>query len=314
MLRLALLPLVFSACHGAAAPDLRLDLAPAPATAADFPAAAAILRGFDAGSATDLDWRAGDQVLFGLRLRTGDRLRHWLLHLQVLEPQAADADGAARAPLPAIDWTLNINGAPEQFHSRLCRVQATVHDQHGVVVGRSEPLVPRDLLANGFAAACELVVRQQRRRPHMVGTDGFYQDLDLAPLARATVCAVALLQVVQDDAVLSPLLWEVVQRPSLWSVLSHLGARVVLRPRFHAAVEVPASAASGAARAWQVPMTLLVNDQPVLLTELLVGEPWPPFALGGSLLGATARHPEDGGREFALQLLAARRGPPVAAR
>jgi hypothetical protein len=312
--RLCLVLLALAGCRTAPVPELRLGASVAPVAAADFPAAPAVLQGFDPPTPGDRDWRVGDEVLFGLRLRVGGDRRHWLLHLRVSEAvataRAGDGSGLpVGEPLPPVDWTINVNGAPQQFQSRRARIQVTVHDHGGAVLGCSEPQVPRDLLANGFAAACDLVQRQRRAMPHTIGTDAFYQGLDLQPLASATVCAVALLQVVQDDAVLSPLLWEVIERPSVWSVLRHLGARVVLRPRFHAAIEVPRPGPPAPRRAWQVPMTLLVNDAPVLLTELVVGEPLPPFALGGSLIGATARHPQDGEREFALQLLAARRGP-----
>jgi hypothetical protein len=312
MRRLTLALALLAACQSPAVPELRLDRAGAPIAPADFPGAAALLQGFDPVSAASPEWRAGDEVLFGLRLRVGERLRHWLLHLRVTEPLALARAGDEAEPdglQPPLSWTLNVNDAPQRFDSRRARVLLTVCDAFGQVLARSEPELPRDLLARGFAAACELVQARQRSQPQSIGTDAFYQDLDLQPLAEATVCAVALLQVVQEDKVLAPLLWEVIERPSVWSVLSNLGARVVLRPRFHAAVEVPIHAAGQPAQAWRVPMTLLVNDAAVLSTELVVADAAPPFALAGGILGATARHPADAGREFALQLLAARRGP-----
>ena len=312
MRRLTLALALLAACQSPAVPELRLERASAPVNLADFPGAAGLLHGFDPVTEASPEWRAGDEVLFGLRLRVGERLRHWLLHLRVIEPLALARAGDEAQPgglQPPLSWTLNVNDAPQRFDSRRARVLLTVCDAFGQVLARSEPELPRDLLARGFAAACELVQARQRSQPQSIGTDAFYQDLDLQPLAEATVCAVALLQVVQEDKVLAPLLWEVIERPSVWSVLSNLGARVVLRPRFHAAVEVPITAAGQPAQAWRVPMTLLVNDAAVLSTELVVADAAPPFALAGGILGATARHPADAGREFALQLLAARRGP-----
>lgn len=286
----------------------------------DFPGASALLSGFDpivdrsqsqyAVPAAE-DWRAGDQVLFGLRLRTAAGERRWLLHVGVIEPlaiaRAGDDDAVAPGgPLPDLHWSLTMNDQPTEFASRRCRVRVTVADAMGQVLGVTEPLLPRDLLSNGFAAACQLVERQRALgMPQRL--EDFYASFDLQPLTAAAACAIAVLQVMQDDRVLSPLLWEVVQRPSLWSVATSLGVRVVLEPAFHACTRVPAPAPAGPV-AWRVPMRLLVNGEPALALELDVGSAEAPFAPCGGVFAATAHHPQDGAREFALALLAARRG------
>jgi hypothetical protein len=282
-------------CRGPAplalAEPLQVDI---PASA--FPGAAAILSGFDPAE-PDSAWRTGDQVLFGLRLMIDGEERHWLLHLRLLAPVG---DGAA------IEWPLRVNGEERVYASRQARVEVAVHDGDGKLLGSSSPLVPADFLATGFAAACDLVKARQQALP-----DGpqsaFYDGLDIEPLARATVSAMALLRVVEHDAVLAPLLWQVLERPSLWSVLGNLGARVVVRPRFHAAVELPVAA--GFATPWRVPLQLLVNDELALSVEATVDRPAPPFALAGGFVGALARHPRKSGRALVLRLLAARRGP-----
>jgi hypothetical protein len=109
--------------------------------------------------------------------------------------------------------------------------------------------------------------------------------------------------------VLAPLLWEVVERPSFWSVVSNLGARIVLRPRFHAASEAPSPLDTEVGDVWRVPMSLVINDVPALQADLLVGTTAPPFALCGGVLLITARHPSHADVEFSCLLLGARRGP-----
>jgi hypothetical protein len=328
-----LLALLATAC-AAPRPELRLPVASGFATAADFPAAAALLAGFDAPAAPGDDaWRAGDEVLYGLRLVRGDTVRHWLLHLRLTEPaaiaRAGDA-GAERDPLPPVDWSLRVNGVATPFTSARCRVLATVMDEHGTAIGRSEPLLPRDFLAHGFARACELVGERRAALAATTpaaggepgdpnasadggdggtdGDDGFYRGLDVQPFARATVAAVALLQVVQEDDVLAPLLWQVVEAPSVWSVLTGLGVRVMLRPRFHAAETMPSPAQPDRA-CWRVPMRLFVNDSLALLCDVCAVPSAPPFALCGGIVAALARHPTDPGVAFSLVLLGARRGP-----
>lgn len=298
-----LVPLFAMACQSPPAADVRLD-APGGDGARAFPAPQHLLQGFDAAQA-DGDWRVGDEVLFGLRLLRDGEVRHWLLHVRLTEPLARSSDAS---PLPPVDWSIRINGEPQQFASRPCRVVATVMDEHGVELGRSEPILPRDFLARGIAGACRLVhehlsgagVLERRRR---------YRRIDVRPLAEGTVSAVALLQVVQQDDVLAPLLWQVVSGPSLWSVLRNLGARVVLRPRFHELAEVPSPVAAVRGSAFVLPLTLSVNDEAALAVDLFVAAAAPPFALCGGVLGATARHPTDPGLALSIRLLSARRGP-----
>jgi hypothetical protein len=298
------------ACCTASAPEVRLVAVPEHLSADAFPGANGLLRGFEA-RASDTEWRAGDEVLYGLRLRNGAQARHWMLHLRVTEPLAIarEDDGlTAGNPLPPLEWSIRINGEPREFRSRRCRVVATVTDQAGQVLGRSEPLLPRDLLEHGFSKACELV-QQRFTRPETAHGEAFYEGMDVRPLADATVCTIALLQVVQQDAVLAPLLWEVVERPSFWSVVSNLGARIVLRPRFHAASEAPSPLDTDVGDVWRVPMSLVINDVPALHADLLVGTTAPPFALCGGVLLIAARHPSRADVEFSCLLLGARRGP-----
>jgi hypothetical protein len=306
----ALLLAALAACASAPQPDVELgppvlDLAPA-----DFPGAGAMLSGFDAPGG-EAEWRAGDEVLFGLRLRHGGRDRHWLLRVELEQAEALD-DAAEQGKTPAVlepvTWPIKVNGESAQFRSRLCRVLVTVADRDGKVLARSHPLLPRDFLQHGFQPACSAVRKLLDDRPGLRHQAHFYALLDERLLAESVVCALALLQVVQGDEVLSPLLWEVVQRPSLLSLIGNFGANVVVQPRFQLTERASPPSAVPAGEAWRVPMRLFVNDTPGLDIELLVGRTVQPFALCGAILSAVARHPSERGREFTMLLLAARCG------
>jgi hypothetical protein len=139
--------------------------------------------------------------------------------------------------------------------------------------------------------------------------DRFLRDNE-ALFAEATLTAVALLRVVQDDDVLAALLWQVIEKPSVWSVVASLGVSVTLQPQFFVAEHVEQPACGGV-KPWRLPMSVVVNDQPALQTELFVAPAVRPFALCGGILGITAWHPRDPSRQASLLLLAARtaRGP-----
>lgn len=300
------LVLVFAACATPKAPALQVGKAETSLDVRDFPAPSRLLFGYGVRGGRG-DWRAGDTVLFGLRLRKAGEERNWLLQLRLLDPLIA-GEGGGEAP--SVEWSLRINGGREHFASRMCRVEAVVMDGEGREIGRSEPELPRDFLDSGVASACKLIERRLSEGLRFAIDDGrdVVLPVQTRELAQATVCAVSLLQVVQEDDVLAPLLWEVIEKPTLWSVISNLGASVVLRPEFHHAMRRTSPLPGNYDPTWSLPMQLDVNGRQALQLELLVADPAPPYSLCGGLFGATARHPRDADLEFSLLLLSARRG------
>lgn len=289
----------------AAGPAVSLSPAPASLSPAEFPGAARLLDGFSPFTFAS-EWVPGDAVLYGLRLRKGDQRQRWLLHLRLDEVEVA---------MPPLVWQLQVNGEPQRFQSTRSRVTATVADAEGHVLGSSSPLMPRDFLARGLANACAQVRAESRFGRWPAERQEEQEPGQERQLAEAVVSAMALLDTVRGDPQLSPILWQVVQRPSLWSVIGSLGVSVVVEPHFQRAVEtVPPIAEMPHGAAWRLPIELFVNGAPALVAELLVGTSRPPFAVGGGILGAVARHPSDPDLEFEVLLLAACRGcPPLAA-
>ncbi|HEB51882.1 MAG TPA: hypothetical protein ENI87_01370 [bacterium] len=295
--------LLLCSCHGAPETAVELDRGDGALDARGFPAPASLLRGFDRRDVGG-GWAVGDEVLFGLRLDKGGRRRNWLLRLRVLEPEAGVAGGDAQEG--DAEWSLRVNGKLEHFASRVAGVEAVVMDEAGGVIGRSRTLLPRDFLSRGIAGACAIADRARRGLRRVPGAAAGRR-----PLAEATVCAISLLQVVQEDSVLAPLLWEVVEKPSVWSVVRNLGARVVLQPKFHDVRTVPSPVSGNCDATWALPIGLAVNGEPALAIELFVTDAASPYSLAGGLLGATARHPRDPGVSFSLLLLSARRALPA---
>lgn len=308
-LRSIALLVMLAGCQSTSVQELRLDAAAGGLQNADFPAPAHLLRGFDEREPGGT-WRVGDEVLFGMRLRRDGRVRHWLLQLRVLEVVALGTDGK---PLDPFHWSLRINGEVDQFTSGVCAAEVVVMDRYGQELGRSQPYLPRDFLDRGIADACRLVRTggfRALRRKSVDGKDA-RGPLDIRPLAEATVSALALLQVVQEDSLLAPILWQVIEKPSVWSMVSNMGVDVMLRPKFHRVSSAASPIAGVTASTWRLPLSLEVNQRPALDLDLLVADSAPPFSLACGLLGTTARHPSEPNLDFSLLLLSARRGPPA---
>jgi len=295
-------------CAGAPPPQPP-DPKTAPAvSAAEFPAAASLLQGFSAPDG-DQAWRAGDAVLLALRLQDHGEVRRWLLRLRVSDAQARDEHGEPRAPE---SWSIVVDGAPQHFESGLAHVDALVTDADGKELGASSLDVPRDFLAKGFVAACTQV-----EGLGVLTTDsgmritGLFQ---VQPLVEAMVSVVALFGIVLQNDTLAPILWEVVDRPSVFSVLFHGGVTATLSPRFQETVRATTTPPqlSPGDPAWVVPLTLLVNGAPALYCDLLVGRSVPPLHLTGGIVGADAQRPGDPDLRFQFAVLAAHRGDPPA--
>src|SRR5262245_12242993 len=303
--------LTLVALHGCAGapPPSPPDPTTAPAVpAAEFPGADRLLQGFSAPDG-DPAWRAGDTVLLALRLQDHAEVRRWLLRLRVLHAQANDAQGQ---PLPLENWSIDVDGTPQQFAAALARIDATVADADGKILGISTLDVPRDFLDKGFGAACTQV-----EALGMLSTGSgtlVSGTFHLQPLVEAMVSVVALFGIVLQNDTLAPILWEVVDKPSVFSVLWHGGAKATLTPRFQETVRAattPPQLPPGDP-AWVVPLTLLVNDAPALYCDLLVGSSAPPLHLTGGIVGGDAQRPGDPDLRFQFAVLAAYRAHPPA--
>jgi hypothetical protein len=279
----------------------------------EFPGRDDLLRGFAPAAADgDRGWRTGDQVLFGLRLQSDGQMRRWLLRLTVTDTELPEADNGSDhgGPVPRLQRrSFDVHGRDiVEITSRLAAVRVEVADERGHPLGESRIEMPRDLLDKGFTAACQ-AMEAPANRVLRRNLEVLYATIDVRPYVEAMGALMALLDVVTEDPTLAPILWQVVQKPSLWSVLWHFGAAVSVQPRFHDAVRavpLPAPFANSDA-AWVVPITLTVNGAPALFCDVVVGSSVRPLALCGGIVGAEARHPTDTGLTFSFRLLAAQR-------
>jgi len=139
---------------------------------------------------------------------------------------------------------------------------------------------------------------------------GFASEDEFRPVAEGMIALVALLNVVQQDDVLEDYFWQVVQKPSLWSILRGLGVTATIMASPEKSVRVtrwPAQLPIAGA-AYAMPMRVDVNGSTALLIDVLTTDPSRPLALSAGIVAAAARHPTDPTLRFDVQLLGARRG------
>ncbi|MGE3172610.1 MAG: hypothetical protein AB7O97_08275 [Planctomycetota bacterium] len=319
--------LTLAACAAApqkAPPDPAL-LPDLPADA--FPAAAAIVEGFDPVPG-DASWESSDRVLFGLRLRRGAEEQRWLLRLDVVIGETmrnfaatyTDPSGVERTKhtdamavlFPQRSWpytaTLDGQTSEHEVRASMMMVGVGVFDaETGVELGKSVVRLPLELLRSGLLpAAVSASARRARGEASDEPTEVRLQQVRQE--VEAWIATVALLHVVQEDSVLADYFWQVVEKPGIWSVLTHLGVSVTIDVQFENAVPataVPSHQPRGGDE-MVVPVAILVNGAPALFADALVGSSDRPYALCGGLRAAVARCPSRDDLAFDLVLLAAR--------
>lgn len=282
--------------------------------ASEFPGAPRLLAGFDART-PETRWNGGDRILFGLRLRKGDTTKRWLLQLEVIVGDrmrsVLDGEEVELTIFEERQWsyTAVIGGERKQIaiDSKMSLVEVKVHDEDGTVLGKSLVRLPAELMSRGLLPGIECALAHQDG-----GGDfrSFGSVEEVRPMAEGLISLIALLDVVQNDSVLEEYFWQVVQKPSVWSVIAGFGVTASLTASLEKSVLVrelpPGLPAAG--QAYAMPLRVDVNGDPALVADVISVDAQRPFALCGGIVAASARHPGDEGLRFDVQLLAARLG------
>jgi hypothetical protein len=132
---------------------------------------------------------------------------------------------------------------------------------------------------------------------------------------RAVAASVPMLaefsRVIAETPGLREVLFTVVEKPSVWSVVSRLG-RIDSSFQFHSGDVVPSMGAptgfAGIGRSYVVPFTFSINGRAALDCTMLVAEPRPPLRLCGGIVAVVAESPQRPGARLIVRVIAARAG------
>jgi hypothetical protein len=253
----------------------------AAAEAAGFAVPAALELGFD-GKVAGGRIAAGDRVLFGVRLDRDGEVEVRFVQVEVVGvevqewelPFALAGDGSA---------------APAVGQMPFARVHATVRDADGRQLGDDTVLLHALELEHGLVAACRGDGPDESRRAINALRD--------------------VLRVARGSPALRALLWQVVDVPSLFSVIWHFGVKVSLAENF-AGSRSGGPLALGEARVptWEAPLELRLNGAPALRCRVLVTDPDAPWALCAGVVAIQAASPSHPQRTVTMRLHGARRG------
>lgn len=279
----------------------------------------------------------GDVVTLGVALeRAGGQDRAWRVEVAVdavAEQHALVFRGIApfeQRVQPGAERRRRIEAAGAAFRQRLAdgdeslggptpvariRVEAFGADGASLGVGDSEAFVSQ--LQRGLLPACRAGHRQRERMrgrvamgldaPMLTLEDAAYDDVQ--EVAAGVGACERFFGILRENPVMRDILWEVLALPSLWSILTSWGVKASFAVDFFAAEPVDPARFPGETRElWSVPLVVLLNGQPGLLAQVVVGPSGSPDGAVAGVYAIVARHPRDPDRRVQVWLQSSRRG------
>ena len=168
-----------------------------------------------------------------------------------------------------------------------------VFESDGQLVGSAEHTIHGMHLTSGLHPAAQELARRARR----------LEPTELGPILAGLHSLRAILGLIEEDPNLSPLLWRVVRKPSLWSILTHLGVEPSIE--LGAAEVAGLAPPAGASVALRTPIRLDLNDRPALRCSVVSIAPRAPYTTSGGILSLAAERPDGPRLRFELHLVAA---------
>ena len=291
--------------------------------------------GLEVPAPDDTDPVAGDQVLLAITLQSGGRTRDWRLDVRidaVETPRMLEWRNLAGFELrvqPGEARRLAMERQQAEFRARnvdledmaraipVARLTVEAFDEAGASLGRAMSDAQVHKLRRGLLPACRAGHRQREpmhgrveaglAAPMLTLADDAYDDVMTAG-AGVALCE-ELFRILQSNPVTRQILREVLELPSLWSVLTNWGVRVSFTADFFAAERVDPQRFPAAGRElWSVPLVVLLNGEPGFVARVVVGPSGSPDGAIAGIHGVIARHPSDATRRVVVRLAASQRG------
>jgi hypothetical protein len=289
--------------------------------------------GVDLVSHTDV-LSPGDSVtaLISLFEKSGQKSQ-WLLHVEAVEPTAQEK--VRKAP-PSSTWYVGTGdkvtfaGSAAPVRLRLLGPFAPGTSK----VPRFQEQETRITLNPGFlsigldqAAAAFHRIRQNNLHGKLPIRPRPFTEVEIADgkkavavlqlsageqraIAGSQLALMSYIHLVQQTPGLDSIFYKVVKLPSVWSVVRNIGVNtsISLEKDHVSPISVSNWNLLPDMPSYTFPLSLQVNDQPALMTTLVVAPAHPPFLECGGIIGLLAEKPGDKNTYLLLRILSARHG------
>jgi len=238
----------------------------------------------------------GDRLTYEMALVEDGSVELHYLVITVAEPAIEDGQRQFSS------FEVTLDGDSRELRSPLYEVDLGLFDQAGVAQEASRVRLGEGVVQDHVEACLAYEELERMVLPATLdgGDDAGIAtavDAAVAPfmesLTLSTQSLVSLFGLAQDDDLLADLLWSVVEKPNLLSLVLALGVDVSLRVEFDDAERVSAdlSPAPEFPDQWRLPLSLWINEQLALELDLFVARPTPPLSVTGGVVALEGRHP-----------------------
>lgn len=267
--------------------------------AADFPAAAGILPGFELADGP-VQWRIGDRVLLGIRFTRRDRCTHRLL---LVELSGEQSEGGG------IEFKASSRNRPYTLRSDVVRTRMTLYDETGTVIEEAAGRFPVKLLGFGLYDGARWSIGASDPDA-MAAVASSLDDAEFDRMMRGWLTLFSFSGSLNRRGIFQEMMESVVARPSLLAMLLNPSVAMTSQPP-GPSTGVPWSPAStdhAAIETIEVPLTLSIAGKTALTGSVTAARPVAPLSLCGGVLRARAENPDDPGTSIEIRLLGASRG------
>ena len=276
----------------------------------------------------------GDQVVFLLALEKGGTTKQWLVRLETDDLTQKER---AMKPLPedvmytSTGLELHYTNTRTALLVELIGPFSTGSTRQPGAPEQARALVSREYLDLGIAQYCRSALQITKRKQAAGITDDSYSGSYSMPsaevVARGKQAAAAYGLTPEEERLTfsvyfalrtffgaaseipgnQHVLEQVIQKPSVWSVIRHLGVVVRLNSDDESVQVAPEGKAAVQQPVYLLPVLLAMNDTPAVKANLAVSEPLPPLQASAGILAICAEHPKAADRRLFIRMLSARR-------
>lgn len=263
----------------------------------------------------------------------GARQMQWLVYMEVVTASAKD--DIEKAPKPMVLYTtmgnkFEFRSAPTVVNVRTLGPFLESGDKRKL---KAEDKNARFVLDKGFlslgmerAAAAVLLFKDAKEHGNFGFAGKPFSDAEIAKgrrlaevahisndderaLCGACPALLSYFNFAQHTPGLADIFFKVVDMPSVWSMVRHVGVSVNLKFQTQQFRQADAFAweKSGHAPVYYFPMSLELNEQPALRLTLVVTSPKPPLLGCGGIVGMLAEKPGEKETYLTLRIVSARR-------
>jgi hypothetical protein len=256
--------------------------------------------------------RLGDEVTACVQLRDAGRTRFWLVHLRIAEPTPKEI--AAHPPMTRTMtattgrvYSFATGGGLAVDIQTLGPVEAG--SSRPAAVKRARAFVSPDLLAIGLDQSCRAMLRLLA--DHKADAPGAQKlsESDERAVLGFFPALMTFFQTVEKSPGLRDILWDLIEKPSVWSVVKHRGVDLGLQLGDNSIAIAALPAWSGPALPhYRMSFELRLNDVPALECSLFVTQPVPPLLTTAGIIGIVAQPPGKPEKQLEIRLVGSRRG------